>query len=172
MCEAGVSITRCLPMVPQRWRREPMPSSRSSRAVTSSFAEREDIAIWRAQRFGGSGDRPPARPVSVHDLARAAPQRVDADLAARLQGVHCAVARRAPGAAAEGREAGHATIALRDYVQDRLSGAVRLADGAGDRTSRSIVVKGRNKPSSRRPPLGAGVEPRADRPADQGGLPP
>ena len=71
-----------------------------------SFAEREDIAIWRAGR-GCSRHRPATGPLAVDDLAGAAAQRVDTHVSPGLPRVDGAVARRAASATPEGREAGN-----------------------------------------------------------------
>jgi hypothetical protein len=42
------------------------------------FAEREEIAILKAQDCGRTRDRPPSEPSSFDDLARAAAQRCHA----------------------------------------------------------------------------------------------
>src|SRR3954451_362502 len=75
---AGVS-----PAVGARWFRRAggmppshlAPSAKPLSGRSLSFAEREEIAIWRAQRHGVREIAPPARARAVHDLARAAPQR-------------------------------------------------------------------------------------------------
>ena len=104
--EAGVSSP-----VAFRWFRHAggvnpcLPPTVSGRYL--SFSEREDIALLRAK---GLGVREIARRVKrqpVDDLAGAAPQRVDADVAARVQGVDRAVACRAASSSTEGRQARH-----------------------------------------------------------------
>src|SRR4051812_15917434 len=93
----------------------------------------------------------------LDDLAGAAPERVDADVAARVQGVDRAVARRAPCPPAEGREAG------RERVVARLRAGA--AFGCGTRWQRSSCracggeVERAQQAASRRSPLGARLEP-------------
>ena len=70
--EAGVSEA-----VGVRWFREGggMPSviRRPLSGRYLSFAEREEIALLRAQKLRGAGDRAAARPLAVDDLPGAAP---------------------------------------------------------------------------------------------------
>ncbi|MCU1389080.1 MAG: hypothetical protein JWL72_2418 [Ilumatobacteraceae bacterium] len=71
-----------------------------------SFAEREEIALLRAQ---GGGVRSIAREigqVAVDGVARAAPQRCDSWRQARVSGVGRAMESRPCRAAAEGVQAG------------------------------------------------------------------
>ncbi len=55
-------------------------------------------------------------------------ERVDADLAARLQAIDRAMARRAPGSSTKVAKLA-TNDRLRDYVQDRLAGLVRAPNG-------------------------------------------
>ena len=153
--EAGVSPAGRVPLVPPRWRRGPESCRRRCRAGTCRFAEREDIAIWHAQKVGRARDRPPAGPRAVDDLAGAAAQRVHAHVAARLPGVDRAVACRAAGAPAEGREAGRQRAAARV----RAGPARRCRSRgrtAGRCRARTADVEGPEQAAPRRPALGAG----------------
>ena len=98
------------PPVGGRWFREGggMPpislAPRSARSL--SFAEREEIAILRAQ---GAGVRDIARRLRkspVDCLARAASQRGDSERRSGVSGVDCAVAQRPTCPAPEDRQAG------------------------------------------------------------------
>src|SRR4051812_45846817 len=66
-----------------------------------SFPEREEICCAEGPGRRGSGDRPPAGPQSVDDLAGAASQRSHAGWEAGLSGVGRAVEGRAAGQAAQ-----------------------------------------------------------------------
>ena len=167
--EAGVSSP-----VGFRWFRHAggvnpcLPPTVSGRYL--SFAEREDIALLRAQELGV---REIARRLGrdpVDDLAGAAPQRVDADVAARLQGVDRAVARRAARPPAEGREAGRQRTAagVRAGPARRATSATPTADRAGPD---GAGVEGSQQAASTGPAVGAGLEPGADRAPAQGRLP-
>lgn len=57
-----------------------------------SFAEREDIALHKAQGLGWCAPSPARWAGSVDDLTRVAPDRVESDLPARLSGIGRAVA--------------------------------------------------------------------------------
>ena len=81
--EAGVSSP-----VAYRWFRHAggvnpsLPPTVSGRYL--SFAEREDIAIWRAQKLGVREIARRLEPEPVDDLSRAAPQRVDEGISTDL----------------------------------------------------------------------------------------
>ena len=102
--EAGVS-----PVVGTRWFRDSGGIRPVSLAPLSgrylSFAEREEIAVLRAE---GCGVREIAtyRPVAVDDLAGAAPQRCDPGRPAGVPGHGRTVACGPAGAPPEGRQAG------------------------------------------------------------------
>ena len=110
--EAGVSSP-----VAYRWFRHAggvnpcLPPTVTGRYL--SFSEREDIAIWRAQKLGVREIARRLRREPVDDLAGTPSQRVDADVAARLQGVDRAVARRTSGSATQGGQDGHERAAAR-----------------------------------------------------------
>jgi len=103
--QAGVSG-----VVGVRWFREGggMPPS-AIRAPLSgrylSFAEREEIALLRARKCGGAGDRASARPLLLDDLQGAAPERRDPQWSSGVSGVDCAVACGSAGPSSEGCEA-------------------------------------------------------------------
>ena len=105
-------------MVPPRWGCEPLPSPNRDRPLLV-LLEREDIAIWRAQKLGVREiARRLTEPIDhLRELRRNASTRTSP----RIQGVDGAMACRAPGPAAEGGQVGHQR-SLRDYVQERLSG--------------------------------------------------
>ena len=88
-----------------------------------SFAEREEIAILHAQRVRGARDRPSHRPFAVDDLAGAAPQRGDPQRRLEYRATtaqwHADRRARRPKVAKLA-----ANDALRQYVQDRLAGAI------------------------------------------------
>ena len=98
------------PPVGGRWFREGggMPpislAPRSARYL--SFAEREEIAILRAQGAGvrDIARRPPESPVDC--LARATSQRGDSERRSGVSGVDCAVAQRPTCQAPENSQAG------------------------------------------------------------------
>ena len=118
-----------------------------------SFAEREDIAIWRAQSVGV---REIARRLGrdpVDDLAGAAPQRVDPDLRldykASIAQWHAERRARRPKVAKLA-----ANDRLREYVQDRLAGRGAHARRASGRSGRA-GVEGPEQAAPRRPAVGA-----------------
>ena len=127
-----------------------------------SFAEREEIALLRAQRLWACGRSPSARSLAVDDLAGAASQRRDPQRRSRVSGVDravaCGPARRGDRSTAKLA----ANAELRRYVQDRLSGAGAsgldgiAVDGSGGRVDRSA-----SRPAQG-PALGQVVEPGAD----------
>lgn len=90
--EAGVSSP-----VAFRWFRHAggvnpcLPPAVSGRYL--SFSEREDITIYRAQGLDVRATGRRLGPQPVDDLAGAAPECIDADVAAGVQGVDRAVAR-------------------------------------------------------------------------------
>jgi hypothetical protein len=81
--EAGISSP-----VAYRWFRQTggvnpsLPPTVSGRYL--SFAEREDIAIWRAQKLGVREIARRSNPEPLDDLSRAAPQRVDEGISTDL----------------------------------------------------------------------------------------
>ena len=60
---------------------------------------------------------------------------------------------------------------LRAYVEERLSGQITRPDGSGHRTTTTSLHR-QLQTAPQAPSVGARLEPRADRPADQVGLPP
>src|SRR5205823_3844636 len=94
--------------------------------------------VWRAggdraaagAGWRGARDRAAAGSQRVDDLAGAAPECVDADVAARVPGYGRAVARRAPCPPAEGRQAG------RERAVARLRASAAFGRGARWRRSR------------------------------------
>src|SRR3990170_4741738 len=164
--EAGVS-----PAVGTRWFREAggMPTSsfepHSSRYL--SFAEREEIAICRA--YGCGGDRPAPGPVTVHDLAGAAPQRGDPGWTARLPGGHRAVASGPSNHSAEGSEAGRERAAARVRAGPPGRRDLHARWDTGARAGDAVERSPPRPPTG--PALGQLVESRADRPSVAGGLP-
>ena len=134
-----------------------------------SFGEREEIALLRAQ---GRGVREIARRLEsqpVDDLAGAAPERVDADVAARVQGVDRAVARRASCPPTKGGQAGRERAAPRVRAGTAVGWSARRrrssCRAAGAEVERS------EQAASRGSPLGAGLEPGADREPAAGRVP-
>ena len=126
--EAGVSSP-----VGFRWFRHAggvnprLPATVSGRYLSSN--EREDIAFWRAQ---GAGVREIARrlgPGAVDDLAGTAPQRLDAHVPARLQGLGRAVACRTAGAASQDGQAGRQRPAARVRPGQAVRGRARRLTG-------------------------------------------
>jgi putative transposase len=83
-CRCGGSarvIPRWLPVVPSRWRREPVSAADGVGPLSLLYGTRGDRAVagagsWRAR------DRSMSSPITLDDLAGAAPERVDADVAA------------------------------------------------------------------------------------------
>src|SRR4030095_14041073 len=91
----------CVPVVPPRWRGESLSFSNGVWAApVLRRAGGERAAASAGSRC--AGDRAAAAAEPVDDLAGAAPERVHADVAARVQSVGRAVARGAAGAPAEG----------------------------------------------------------------------
>ena len=140
----GRVIPGWVPVVPSRWRREPMSAADGVGPLPVVRRARGHRAL--ATRRGSVCGRSPAGWAGpVDDLAGAAPQRVDADVAARVQGVDRAVARRAACPPPEGREAGHQRAAPR-----LRAGPARRRRPSARRPSRSgpdgPAWKGRNKP--------------------------
>ena len=86
-----------------------------------SFAEREEIAILKAQGVGVRETAQAAGTVAVDDLAGVAPQRGDAVRPARVPGLGGAVEGRAGGPAPKTAKL-VANERLREYVQQRLVG--------------------------------------------------
>src|SRR3954465_12936898 len=174
-CRAGVS-----PAVGTRWFREAggMPPAALGPASTPlsgrdlSFAEREEIALCRAQ---GQGVREVARrlgraasTISRETRRNAAPRGGGLDYRARAAQWHAERAARRPKPAKLVTNA-----ALQTYVQDRLAGVVATSGGAAVRGP-VVPRKGRRHGAGKNrsgvraaeePAVGQGVEPAADRPA-------
>jgi IS30 family transposase len=142
--EAGVSAP-----VAFRWFRHAggvnpaLPPAVSGRYL--SFAEREDIAIWRAQQL------------SVREIARRlgrAPSTVSRELrrnaSTRTYRLHYKASIAQWHAERRARRPKAAKLAtngqLREYVQDRLSGLIRTPDGTKEFGPPAPRWKGRNKP--------------------------
>ena len=161
-----------------RWFREaggmpPSHLSRSSKPLSGrylSFAEREEIALLRAQGHGRAGGRPPPGAGAVDDLARAAAQRGDAGRRPGVPGDDRAVARRARRRAGPSRRSSRRTprcgrtcrsgwpAPCRRSGWDCAAGAGRALEGAAARAAAE-------------PAMGYGVEPAADRRAPAARLP-
>ena len=134
-----------------------------------SFAEREEIAIWRAQRHG------------VREIARRlkrAPSTISRELrrnaATRSGGLAYRATTAQWHADRSARRPKPAKLAinepLRRYVQDRLAGVGRRPErGGGARARRA--VEGPPARASAGPALGHGVEPGTDRPPPAARLP-
>ena len=114
-------------VVPARWRHA-IDQSGSAVGRYLSFAEREEIAILRAQGVRGAPDRASARPVPAtisRELRRNAATRGGVlDYRASTAQWH---ADRRAGRPKLAKLAGN--DALREYVQDRLAGMVTAPDG-------------------------------------------
>ena len=108
--EAAAVSCGMSPPVGGRWFREGggrPPISLAPRSARSlSFAEREEIAIRRAQGGGGARHCPSAPESPVDCFARAASQRGDSERRSGVSGVDCAVAQRPTCHAPEDRQAG------------------------------------------------------------------
>jgi hypothetical protein len=161
---AGVS-----PAVGARWFREAggmppatlAPAARPPSGRYLSFADREEIALWRVQ---GHGVREIARRLgrsAVDDLAGAAAQCCDARRRSGLSGHHRAVARRAGRAASEAGEAGgqRGAAALRAGPAGRRGR--RPGRSRGPRAGRAL--EGPAARAAAASAMGQGVEPGADR---------
>jgi hypothetical protein len=160
--DAGVS-----PAVGVRWFRRaggmpPTHFSQSSKPLSGhylSFAEREEIAILRAQGLGvrtiaGQLDRPPC--TISRELRRNTARRHGApEYRAITAQWHADRSARRPKPAKLA-----ANPILRDYVQDRLAGMIARPDGAPRRSEGR--VEGSPGRASTAPPLGDGVEPGTD----------
>ena len=126
--EAGVSSP-----VAYRWFRHAggvnpcLPPTVTGRYL--SFSEREDIAIWHAQKLGVREIARRLRPEPLDDLSRTASQRVDEDVA--VSTTRHRPRSGMPNAVPEDRRSPSwpPTSSLRDYVQERLSGVQRTPDG-------------------------------------------
>ncbi len=120
-----------------------LPASVSGRYL--SFAEREDIAIWRGQNVGVReiGRRLGRNPSTIsRELRRNASTRTyRLDYRALTAQWHAERRGRRPKVAKLARHDG-----LRQYVQERLSGAVMTPDGAREVGPPGPQWKGRNKP--------------------------
>ncbi len=110
-----------------------------------SFAEREEIAVLKAQ---GHGVREIARRIGRDASTISRELRRNAATRAGQRGYRASVAQwKAEQAAKRPKTAKLATNdRLRDYVQDRLSGKVRHPDGSEVCGPRVPAWKGRNKP--------------------------
>ena len=124
--------------------------------------------VWRARgdrAVSGSGprcarDRPAPGPVAVDGLAGVASERVDENVAPGVQGDDRSVACRAPRPPSEACEARCQRPAPRLCPGPALgAGPGARRPGAGPRGSR---MERQEQGAPRRPPLGPGVEPRAD----------
>jgi IS30 family transposase len=120
-----------------------LPETVSGRYL--SFAEREDIAIWHAQKLG------------VREIARRLgrdPSTVSRELRRNASTRTCQLDYKASiaqwHAERRGRRPKLAKLAgndvLREYVQQRLSGAVMTTDGKRELGPAGPAWKGRNKP--------------------------
>ena len=167
--EAGVSSP-----VAYRWFRHAggvnpcLPPTVTGRYL--SFSEREDIAIWRAQKVGVReiARRLKRSPSTIsRELRRNASTR---EYPPRLQGLDGAVACRTSGSSDPRWPSWSRTPELRDYVQERLSGQVKSPKGraVGPRGSE---VEGTEQAPPGRSALGQGLEPRADLQAAPGRFP-
>ena len=127
--EAGVS-----PAVGGRWFRESGGMPTVSQAPLSgrylSFAEREEIALLRAQGRGVREIARRLRPLAVDDLAGAAPQRRDARRRRWSIGRRPRSGTPTGGPGARRPRSSPPTSRCASYVQDRLSGAVTRPDGS------------------------------------------
>jgi hypothetical protein len=160
-----------------RWFRRTggMPAShlaRSSKPLSGralSFAEREEIAIWRAQRHG------------VREIARRlerAPSTISRELSRNAATRSGGLAYRATTAQwhadRSARRPRAAKLAinepLRRYVQDRLAGLTIAPSGAAVRGARR-AVEGPPARASAGPAVGHGLEPGTDRPPSAARLP-
>ena len=119
---------------------------------------------WRA------GDRAAAAAQPVDDLAGAAPERVDADVAARVQGVDRAVACRASCPPAEGRPSWSRTSGSARTCRSGCRVRCAVAGGRAVGPAGAEVERS-EQAASRGSPLGAGLEPGADREPAAGRLP-
>src|SRR3954464_3027609 len=170
--EAGVS-----PAVGARWFREAggmapttlAPSAKPPSERYLVFAEREEIALCRAQ---GQGIREIARRLGraastiSRELRRnAATRRGGLAYRATTAQWHAERAARRPK-----RAKLSTTAALRTYVQERLSGAVATPGGAGVGGA-GRGLEGPPARTSAAPPVGQGVEPGANLPAPADRLP-
>ncbi len=104
-CCRGRRVVPCwIPVVPSRWRCEPMSFSDRVGPLSLVLRARGDCAV------SGSGPRcargrSPARPVAFDDLPGAAPERFDPNFQARIQSDDRAVARRAACTPTQDRQA-------------------------------------------------------------------
>src|SRR4051794_15415659 len=139
------------------------PSSKPPSGRYLSFAEREEIALWRAQ---GLGAREVARRLGraastiSRELRRNAATRGGAlEYRATAAQWHAERAARRPKRAKLA-----ANPALRTYVEGRLARAARAPGGGrGGRAGRAL--EGAAARATAEPALGHGLEPAADRPA-------
>ena len=99
------------------------PSAKPPSGRYLSFAEREEIAMLRAQGALNAGDCSPARAGSIDDLTGVAAQRCHSKWRSGVSRDDSAMARRAIRSSTK---AGKLVLnaALRTYVQERLAGTV------------------------------------------------
>ncbi len=175
--EVGVSQP-----VGTRWFREaggmaPSHLSRSSKPLSGrylTFAEREEIALWRAQ---GLGVREVARRLgrAPSTISRGRTQCVrpaqpgDAKRQPGLSGDQRPKARRTGGASSEAGEAGHEPGAA--DVCARPAGRCRRRSGRGRGARAGGALEGSTARAAAEPAMGYGVEPAADRQALAARLP-
>ena len=164
----GCLVAGCVPMVPPRWRRESLSFSNGVGSLPVVRRAGGDRAPPRSGSWC-AGDCAAATTEPVDDLAGAAPERVDADVAARIQAIDRAVACRAPCPPAEGRQAGRERPAPRV----RPGTAVRSSARCRRSSSRAAgtEVERAEQAAPRRSPLGAGLEPGANREPAAGRVP-
>ena len=128
-----------------------------------SFAEREEIALPKAQGLG-------VREIAC-SIGRAPSARSRVSCAAMplpavnfgLSGVGCPNGRLSRSRAGPRRPNSRSTQSYTEYVADRLAGTIRLERRLASPGSCGTQRKGRNKGPSPGPAMGHGVELRADR---------
>lgn len=137
-----------------------LPSAVSGRYL--SFAEREDIAIWHAQHLGVReiARRLGRDPSTIsRELRRNVSTRTyRLDYKASIAQWHTERRARRPKVAKL-----VTNDRLRQYVQDRLSGAIRTSNGKEVAGPPGPQWKGPKQAAPRRSPVGHCVEPGADR---------
>ena len=135
-----------------------------------SFAEREEIALLRAQEHRRARDRPRIGrdPGTIsRELRRNAATRSGKQVYRALVAQWKAqqAAKRPKTAKLVGNDR------LREYVQERLAGSVRRPDGTIVAGPEDAGVEGAEQAASAGPALGDGVEPGADLAPAAGRLP-